>query len=66
MAKEIIIDINVRDAEKNLQEINETLLIQKEIISDLEVANTKLERKLEKTSKKDLNRRRYIKRNIKK
>ena len=49
MAKEIIIDINVRDAEKNLQEINETLLIQKEIISDLEVANTKLERKLEKT-----------------
>ena len=66
MAKEIIIDINVRDAEKNLQEINETLLIQKEIISDLEVANTKLERKLEKTSKKDLNRRRDISKEISK
>jgi len=64
MAKEIIIDINVRDAQKNLQEINETLLIQKEIISDLEVANTKLEGKLEKTSKKDLNRRRDISKEI--
>jgi len=66
MAKEIIIDINVRDAEKNLQEINETLRIQKEIISDLEVANTKLENKLEKTSKKDLNRRRDISKEISK
>lgn len=66
MAKEIIIDINVRDAQKNLQEINETLRIQKEIISDLEVANTKLENKLEKTSKKDLNRRRDISKEINK
>tara|TARA_R100000655_G_scaffold12509_1_gene28878 strand:- start:1122 stop:1382 length:261 start_codon:yes stop_codon:yes gene_type:complete len=66
MAKEIIIDINVRDAEKNLQEINETLRVQKEIIADLEVANSKLESKLEKTSKKDLNRRREISKEISK
>ena len=66
MAKEIIIDINVRDAEKNLQEINETLRVQKEIISDLEVANTKLENQLQKTSKKDLNRRRDISKEISK
>lgn len=64
MAKEIIIDINVIDAQKQLNEINETLRIQKEIISDLEVANTKLESKLEKTSKKDLNRRRDISKEI--
>ena len=66
MAKEIIIDINVRDAEKNLQEINETLLVQKQIIAELEVANSKLENKLEKTSKKDLNRRREISKEISK
>lgn len=60
MAKEIIIDINVKDAEQALADLNETLKVQKNIIADLEIANTKLENKLEKTSKKDLNRRRNI------
>jgi len=60
MAKEIIIDINVKDAEQALANLNETLKVQKNIIADLQIANTKLEDKLEKTSKKDLNRRRNI------
>ena len=60
MAKEIIIDINLKDAEKNLQAINETLKVQKNIIADLQIANTKLENQLQKTSKRDLNRRRDL------
>ncbi len=57
ITKTLIIDANVKDATKALEQVNEQLEIQDNVILQLEKDLLKYENQLEKTSKKDANRR---------
>jgi hypothetical protein len=65
ITKTLIIDANVKDATKALEQVNEQLEIQDNVILQLEKDLLKYENQLEKTSKKDANRRIDINKKIK-
>ena len=65
ITKTLIIDANVKNAQKALAEVNEQLEIQDNVILQLEKDLLKYENQLEKTSKKDANRRIDINKKIK-
>jgi hypothetical protein len=65
ITKTLVIDANVKNAQKALAEVNEQLEIQDNVILQLEKDLLKYENQLEKTSKKDANRRIDINKKIK-
>lgn len=65
ITKTIVIDANVKDAQKALEQVNEQLEIQDNVILQLEKDLLKYENQLEKTSKKDANRRIDLNKKIK-
>jgi hypothetical protein len=65
ITKTLVIDANVKNAQKALAEVNEQLEIQDNVILQLEKDLLKYENQLEKTSKKDANRRNDINKKIK-
>ena len=65
ITKTIVIDANVKNAQKALEQVNEQLEIQDNVILQLEKDLLKYENQLEKTSKKDANRRIDLNKKIK-
>ena len=65
ITKTIVIDANVKEAQKALEQVNEQLEIQDNVILQLEKDLLKYENQLEKTSKKDANRRIDLNKKIK-
>lgn len=63
--KVIIIDANIKAAEKNLNEVNELLELQDEALQRITKDLKNYENQLEQTSAKDLNRRKDLNKQIK-